>query len=722
MNHANGRRMLYGAASSSSRCEILPAHQQRLRQEVVAYFHGTSICSQPNNNQKQIKGEENEDVSYLNLPIDEQMDYLIKEQAAEHKQNPRPWINLLTYPGKARWRVTSKYPDQLVQERSAMLQKTHRTGRQLKRAFRHILDQHQKLAEMRERDRILETTGKQVRRQKKKSTKEAVQKAISYGPEQTFVSINNRLLPNFAVTRRVLKEVTALLGGAANFKPKRVIDFGCGCGSASAAAMSVFQNKDDKTCELNWIHGIEPSLSQREAAERVLTAMKKTDEEIAKDVANSDGYLEGSGDSTPSYGEGSRMMVSSRLPRVTMSDSIAIETSSDGTDGSFDLALFCYTAQELPHTSSSLAAAAIMWEKLAIDGVFVMIEPGTPDGFNSVRAVREMLLDCCPPNSSIDNDSAGIECHVIAPCTHNGRCPMDPMSRHRETLIVDEDQDIGGVKKVDDAEMEVRKRLNLDDEDFLLSESATDEWLELDDDEDDDNDGDDDSDNDPYASWGEGEKAWFEREFETLIGEGKIFEDHSWQPKALGSTTIDVKSKRKGAHTEDVHVFGDAFCGFTHMLPVGNRKGEKFSYLVMQKRRGGAGVNNDNSIKGLSPLSKTNIVHLLSESLKSNGKSDFVKRAEKHEVDFLASEGDPLGLEFLQGSNRNSWGRLMRAPIKRKGHIIVDFCSSGEKDGKIVRHRVSKAKSERVAPGMYTAARKARWGGLWPDLSKPTNS
>lgn len=668
-----------------------------------------------------MNGEEEEDLSYLDLPIDEQMEYLLKEETAERKTKPRPWINLLTYPGKARWRVTSKYPDQLVQERSAMLHETHRTGRQLKRAFRNILEQQQKLAKMRERGRILETTGKQGRPQKKKGATEAVQEAISYGPEQTFVSINHRLLPNFAVTRRVLKEVTALLGGAANFKPKRVIDFGCGCGSASAAAMSVFQNMDDNSsCALNWIHGIEPSRSQREAAERVLTAMKKTDEEIAKDVASSGGYLEGSGDSPPSYGEGSKMSISSRLPRVTMGESIAAETSSNATEGNFDLALFCYTAQELPHVSSSLAAAAILWEKLAVGGVLVMIEPGTPDGFNSVRAVREMLLDCCPPNSNAGEDKLDIECHVIAPCTHNGRCPMDPMSRHRETLIVDDDQKLGDVEKNVDAETEARKRLNLDDEDFLLAESATDEWLEIDDDDSDES-GDGASDDNPYASWGEGEKAWFAREFETLIGEGKIFEDHSWQPKALGSTTVDAKSRRKGAHTEDVHIFDDAFCGFTHMLPVGDRKGEKFSYVVMQKKRGGIDAEND-STKGLSPLSQTNIVHLLSESIRSNGKGDFIQQAAKYESDFFSSEGDPLGLEFVQGSNRNSWGRLMRAPIKRKGHIIVDFCSSGEKDGKIVRHRVGKAKSERIAPGMYTAARKARWGGLWPDLSKPNDN
>ena len=46
-----------------------------------------------------------------------------------------------------------------------------------------------------------------------------------------------------------------------------------------------------------------------------------------------------------------------------------------------------------------------------------------------------------------------------------------------------------------------------------------------------------------------------------------------------------------------------------------------------------------------------------------------------------------------------------------------ELSGSGEKKGRIIRHKVSRRVSSRVAPGMYAAARKARWGGLWPDVS-----
>jgi hypothetical protein len=51
-----------------------------------------------------------------------------------------------------------------------------------------------------------------------------------------------------------------------------------------------------------------------------------------------------------------------------------------------------YTATELPGVASNLTAAAFCGKTENPNGVFVMIEPGTPDGFHSIRSVRTMLL------------------------------------------------------------------------------------------------------------------------------------------------------------------------------------------------------------------------------------------------------------------------------------------------------------------------------------------
>lgn len=116
----------------------------------------------------------------------------------------------------------------------------------------------------------------------------------------------------------------------------------------------------------------------------------------------------------------------------------------------------------------------------------------------------------------------------------------------------------------------------------------------------------------------------------------------------------------------------------------------------------------------------------------------------------------PFYYEQVQPDQNYPWGRLIRSPLKMKGHVMVDYCTGGisqpqlnnddddsssmnddevtsthqesttdhyqqqrelRTHGRIVRHKVTRAKSDNLSPGLYSAARKARWGGFWPDLS-----
>jgi ribosomal protein RSM22 (predicted rRNA methylase) len=269
---------------------------------------------------------------------------------------------------------------------------------------------------------------------------------------------------------------------------------------------------------------------------------------------------------------------------------------------------------------------------------------GTPDGFNALRSVRSMLLDCCPPDdeSNIEGEE---ECHVIAPCTHNGTCPM---VRHQKNF---------------------HKNMNLPD----IDEEVNDDDVE-------------------------------------------------------GGDDIDVE-KGNSASASETDAFDSAFCSFVHVMPGGTQRkqGEKFAYLVVQKRI--CGSDNDLDLK--NPFSDTNIVDLLKKSLNAENKGSprdhdrrksLLRAARDIEDKFLDSDSDRLGLELVRGDNRKSWGRIIRAPLKKKGHVYVDYCASvkdeeGTETGRIVRSTVSRAKSAKLAPGMFLSSRKSRWGGLWPDLS-----
>lgn len=62
------------------------------------------------------------------------------------------------------------------------------------------------------------------------------------------------------------------------------------------------------------------------------------------------------------------------------------------------------------------------------------------------------------------------------------------------------------------------------------------------------------------------------------------------------------------------------------------------------------------------------------------------------------------------------WGRLVRDPLRRGKHVVLDACTS---EGKLER-RVSSKKNG--PEGMYAIARKVRWGDVWPQpapASKP---
>jgi ribosomal protein RSM22 (predicted rRNA methylase) len=63
-------------------------------------------------------------------------------------------------------------------------------------------------------------------------------------------------------------------------------------------------------------------------------------------------------------------------------------------------------------------------------------------------------------------------------------------------------------------------------------------------------------------------------------------------------------------------------------------------------------------------------------------------------------------------ASAHRWGRMVRPPIKRSGHVIVDLCDAR---GALSRQIIAKSNAWEggVGKGGYKAARKSRWGDLW---------
>ena len=64
--------------------------------------------------------------------------------------------------------------------------------------------------------------------------------------------------------------------------------------------------------------------------------------------------------------------------------------------------------------------------------------------------------------------------------------------------------------------------------------------------------------------------------------------------------------------------------------------------------------------------------------------------------------------ETDSGAAQGGWGRLVRPPRKRKGHVLLDLCMPS---GDVVSEAVSSAM---VSPLAYRRARKAKQGRIWP--------
>ena len=156
------------------------------------------------------------DRGQTNDPREFEKDYDF-EYDSDDSPGRKPWKTILEAPARASWRSTGHLdiPSSLVGTQEKILEEGGRTSKQLSRALRSILTNHDALAQYREAERRRIVNGG---RQGDKSS-DGVD-PVYYGPEQTLASVKHRLIPNFAVCRRVLRECQSLLG--MSLAPKRV--------------------------------------------------------------------------------------------------------------------------------------------------------------------------------------------------------------------------------------------------------------------------------------------------------------------------------------------------------------------------------------------------------------------------------------------------------------------------------------------------------------------
>eukprot|EP00890_Picochlorum_soloecismus_P002118 jgi/Picsp_1/2907/NSC_01132-R1_ribosomal small subunit rsm22 len=377
-----------------------------------------------------------------------------------------------------------------------------------------------------------------------------------------------RLPSTYSALRNVLQHLKSLNGDA--WEPSTVLDFGSGPGTAAWAAHSVWPSQ-----KLH-VNAIDTSDSMADIGVQIL--------DMCNDKYGAMGGMEGA--------SASRVKMDCNPANVQISWRPFLPRKSASYTQKYDLVVAAYVLSEL---RDDVHRHQVLNKLLhATKDYLVLMEHGTPYGFSLIESSKQHLLKVA--------GKLGWAVHVMAPCPHDGKCPL-----------------VGA------------------------------------------------------RSW-----CHFVQKFE---------------------------------RTEEQRI---AVKSLTGKAPRGTQS-EKFSYVILARGKRKHRTTNANAQQKILSL-----LHGFDQkSLEIAKEKEFDLEARINQTD-VHTNSNPF----------NSWSipasRVLKPPLKRKGHVMIDICSAldesgafmGGKSGTILRQIISKGKSRDVwgHEKMYRHARNAQWGQVWPLL------
>jgi ribosomal protein RSM22 (predicted rRNA methylase) len=308
-----------------------------------------------------------------------------------------------------------------------------------------------------------------------------------------------------------------------------------------------------------------------------------------------------------------------------------------------------------------------LWSRVSLGGALVLIEPGTPRGSELIRRARAQVLDIeraaadkraragkadggGDDSVSLVSSSAGMEAHVVAPCQHDRTCPMDGLNSWCHFS-----QRV--VRSAMHRQMLPRGRgPQHQDERFsyvvirrLSREGATAEATA--------------------------------RATRIASGGGDYFGDEDGERDADRDGEAEGSTFRDEDDDEEERE---------------ERRRIRMSIRGSDQNRNSA--ENDEEDEA--------------EAAMQSGEHEGEDGNEDEDEDKDEDNSESLAAAMAVASS-HEWGRMVRPPMKKTGHVIIDVCSA---EGNLVRHIVAKSSAWEGGVGKsgYKAARKSKWGDLWP--------
>ncbi|KAG2394026.1 hypothetical protein C9374_003790 [Naegleria lovaniensis] len=185
---------------------------------------------------------------------------------------------------------------------------------------------------------------------------------IIYKELEAAAYIAHRLPAIYGTSYRVFSESVMRMP---DFEPKTMLDFGTGPGTTIWAAMEAFGS-------LKEVMAVEPSTAMMDVATRLFDYMEEK-------------------------------------PQITWRRFL-----NENSSKQYDLVVASFVLNELANAQERERIVKALWK--ATSGLLVIIEPGTPVGFNFIREARSTVLS----QKSHENDKP----IILAPCPHDSVCPM----------------------------------------------------------------------------------------------------------------------------------------------------------------------------------------------------------------------------------------------------------------------------------------------------------
>lgn len=614
--------------------------------------------------------------------------------------------------------------------------------------------------------------------------------STSITPSQSVLYDDNSGALVYAITRlpacyAAIKHALLQIKHAApvDWYPKTMLDFGAGPGTSTWAAWEVWKERQESPMHVS---AVEPSVAMSGLGYHVQEYMRDkalhqgrisssasnhtpvvdgVDDVSTMDQLSSNGSMreEQKGIDTGGLLAGHRRdtTTTTTFPRIRWTSRLPLLSSSTTTSKhgkgnskhrpkptatkQHDLVVAAYVFSEIYDPSARKRVLSTLWESAS--QYLVIVEPGTPSGFSNIADARKHLLglsksenndDNAIKNGALPSKSNVNDLHILAPCPHDGHCPLE----HRKAWC-------HFVQKFERTDDQRRAKAFLSSIGIQSSStSATSARAHQDE-------------RFSYVIFARGPRSTRrggEDEDEDIRIAG-AFKEHAPEVQeesqdsvvlqgSLRSVDVGIEKDgmRQNEEEEDGAVFtthdddsDDKEHGYNGDDDVTDKRlvAREIKALLQQSIASlpseYAAIDDEDDEKSfLEDLDEEELYDLLQDMMHGNGmhgdgSSSGAKVKYSSTMHFDEDELYGIHTEDAEKKARTSsqsWSRIIRSPRKRSGHVLIDVCSAVDEHGEslgggrgtILRQVVSKGASKTWVGGTapYRLARRARWGDVWP--------